>query len=262
MEEKKFFDFKSGEEFNLNEEYSKFFGEGDTKFENPAESKLRDAEKVIGEIGAKYIESFSLQKYERSFLNLSEFLSKFRTDSVEVKNMTKDDRDKLWAYGKELYTYYQDRYNNLDFNFEVSVKEWNFIDHTLSRKLSYNGQEVFNYWELYIKFIEPTRVIASSVIKQKIESFTPICSLQSLVLLGHFLMTNEEKANSESFYLFRNVLAEIGQMNKLFNAYSVILERVSNSFNNWVNALNAMDGYNNDNREVVEPNYDVDVPVK
>jgi len=37
-------------------------------------------------------------------------------------------------------------------------------------------------------------------------------------------------------------------MTKLFNAYGVMLERSTNKFNNWVNALNAMDGYNNDDR--------------
>ena len=35
---------------------------------------------------------------------------------------------------------------------------------------------------------------------------------------------------------------------KLFNAYGVILERVTNQFQNWVNSLNAMDGYNSDDR--------------
>ena len=37
-------------------------------------------------------------------------------------------------------------------------------------------------------------------------------------------------------------------MTKLFNAYGVMLERVTNKFNNWVNALNMMDGFNNEER--------------
>lgn len=247
MEENKFFDFKSGEEFNLNEEYLKVFGDGTFKPTNPNEEKLKDAEKIIQELGAKYIEGLSLEKYEKSYINITEFLSRFRTDSEEVKNMTKSDRDKLFGYGKELFADFQNKYSNLYFNFELSRKEWKYIDQTLTKKISYNGQELFNYWELFTKFIEPTREIESKLHKQ-LESFVPICSIQSLILLSHLLMKHEEKGSTESFHCFRTVLAETAQMTRLFNAYGVMLERLTNFFNNWVNALNAMDGYNNDDR--------------
>lgn len=247
MEQKNFFDFNSEKEFNLNEEYLAIFGTNEFKRENPGEAKIKDAESIIQELGATYIESFSLQRYEKAFVNLTQFMYKFRTDSDEVKVMTIDDRDKLFGYGKELFTDYQNQYGNLHFNFELSRKEWNFVDHTLTKKLLYNGQELFNFWELYMKFIEPTRDIESKLPKS-LESFVPVCSIQSLILLSHLLMKHEEKASTDSFRYFRTVLTEIAKMTKLFNAYGVILERVTNSFNNWVNALNAMDGYMNDDR--------------
>ena len=210
---------------------------------------------IIEELGSKYIEGLSLKKYEDTFVNLRDFLFKFRTDSDEVKGMTKSDRDKLFGYGKELFQFYQNQYSALEFNFELSIKEWNYIVNTLTKKMTYNGQEVFNYWELYKKFIEPTNEMAKKLPKE-LEGFVPICSIQSLILLSHLLMKWEEKgANGESFYHFRNILAEVAQMTRLFNAYGVILERVTNRFNNWVNAINAIDGYNNDDRidESVQP---------
>jgi hypothetical protein len=247
MEEKKFFNFKSNEEFDLNKEYFNLFEKEEFDPINPDEKKLKDAEEIIREVGAKYLESTSLQEYENIFINLNEFLIRFRTDSKEVKEMTKDDRDKLWAYGKELFTAYQDKYRYLNFNFELSIKEWNYVDHTLTKKLSYNGTELFNYWELYTHFIEPTRTMVNNLPKE-IESFIPTCSIQDLVLLSHLLMKHEEKASTESFHHFRNVLTEVAQMTKLFNAYGVILERIGNRYTNWVNSINAMDNYNNDNR--------------
>lgn len=248
MEEKKFFDFKSDANFDLNAEYSALFGTDEFKPSNPNEDKLKDAENIIAELGNKYIEVLSLEKYEKMFTNLSDFMSRFRTDSDEVKNMTKSDRDKLFGYGKELFQSYQNHYSALEFNFELSIKEWNYISNTLTKKMTYNGQEIFNYWELFKKFIEPTNKIVNQLPKN-LESFIPTCSIQSLILLSHLLMKWEEKgSNGESFYHFRNILSEVAQMTKLFNAYGVILERVNSSFGNWVNALNAMDGYNNDDR--------------
>lgn len=247
MEEKKFFDFKSNEQFNLNDEYLNLFGEGEFKPVNPNEEKLKDAESIIQEFGAKYIEGLSLEQYEKTYMNLSEFLTRFRTDSEEVRMMTKSDRDKLFGYGKELFANFQNKYSGLYFNFELSRKEWKYIDQTLTKKMSYNGQELFNFWELFSKFIEPTRELESKLPKQ-LESFVPICSIQSLILLSHLLMKHEEKGSTDSFHSFRTVLTETAKMTRLFNAYGVMLERATNFFNNWVNALNAMDGYNNDDR--------------
>ena len=251
MEQKKFFDFKSEEKFDLENEYNNLFEGVEFKSENPNETKLKDAEIIIQELGGLYIEGLSLQKYETIFTNVTEFLQRFRVDSDEVINMTKPDRDKLFGYGKELFKSYQDQYSNLLFNFELSLKEWNFIEHTLTKKLSYNGQEMFNYWELYMKFIKPTKDMVDKLPKGT-EAFIPIASVQSLILLSHLLMKHEEKASTDSFHYFRTILTEIAKMTKLFNAYGVMLERVTNRFNHWVNALNTMDGYNNDERVVDE----------
>jgi len=256
MEEKKFFDFKSGEEFDLNSEYKAIFGDNEFIPSNPNEEKLKDAESIISEFGGQYIEGLSLMKYENMFINLNEFLVKFRTDSKVVQEMTREDRDKLFGYGKELFSTYQVQYSNLNFNFELSLKEWTYVYHTLTKKLLYNGQELFNYWELYTKFLEPTNNISLALPKQ-LESFVPICSIQSLILLSHLLMKHEEKGSTESFHHFRNVLTEVAKMTRLFNAYGVMLERTTSRFNNWVNSINAMDGFNNDVRvdtNIVETN--------
>jgi len=243
MEEQKFFDFKNNENFNLEEEYTTLFNGEEYKAENPTDAKLKDAESIITELGAIYVEELSLRKYETIFLNLNAFLTKFSTDSDEVKNMTSSDRDKIFGYGKALFSSYQNQYSNLYFNFELSIKEWNYIDNTLNKKIPYNGQEMFNYWELYNKFLEPTKEIALKLPKQLV-SFIPTCSIQSLILLSHLLMKHEEKGSTESFHNFRTVLVEIAKMTKLFNAYGVMLERVTAGFNMWVNSLNAMDEYN------------------
>ena len=247
MEEKKFFNFNSDEKFDLNTEYTTLFEDVDEQKISSNDNKIKDAEKIISETGQKYIESKSLQKYENLFTNLDIFLNRFQTDSEEVKSMTKEHRDKLFGYGRELFSAYQTQYSSLNFNFELSMKEWNYMDNILTKKLSYNGNELFNFWELFTKFIEPTRNYIKDLPKN-IESFIPICSIQSLVLVSHLLMKHEEKGSTDHFFYFKNVLTEVGQMTRLFNAYGVILERYTNMFNNWVDALNAMDGYNNIDR--------------
>lgn len=240
MEEKKFFNFNSDKEFNLNEEYNTLFNGEQFKVVDPNDKKLQDAEDIINELGGLYMEGSSLQKYELAYVNFNQFLDKFGIENKDVTIMTKDDRDKLFGYGKELFMYYQAMYSNLHFNFELSRKEWAYVEHTLTKKLSYNGNEIFNFMELNNKFIKPTHNTVDNLHKD-INSFVPVCSIQSLLLLSHLLMKHEEKGGSDSFIYFSNVLSEIAKMTKLFNAYGVILERVSNRFDRWVSALNAID---------------------
>lgn len=247
MEEKKFFDFNSGENFDINKEYKEMFDTNEFIHTNPNDDKLKDAEKVIVELGGKYVEVLSLKEYEAAYVNVTNFLSKFRTDSDEIKNVEKSDRDKFFGYAKELFRDYQDKYSGLYFNFELTKEEWHYIEHTLTKKISYNGQELFNYYELYKSFLQPTGEMVKSL-PSGLESFIPKISIQNLVLLSHLLMAHEEKGSTKSFHHFRTVLTETAQMTKLFNAYGVMLERSTNQFNNWINALNAIDGFNNDNR--------------
>ncbi len=88
--------------------------------------------KLFKNLELNILKDCSLEKYEKSYINITEFLSRFRTDSEEVKNMTKSDRDKLFGYGKELFADFQNKYSNLYFNFELSRKEWKYIESNIN----------------------------------------------------------------------------------------------------------------------------------
>jgi len=240
-----FFDFNSDNEFNLNEEYSKV----DTKVVTPSERKANDAEQIIFELGKKYVEGLSLDKYEMLYSNLEIFLKKYQTDSDNVTQMTKGDRDKLFGYAITMFKEYEHTYQNLALNFELSKEEWHFIDNALSKKMKYNGQEIFNYWQLKIDFLDMLENQFKQLPKE-VPGIVVTTSVRNMILMSHLLMKHEENGSTRSFYHFKDILFEIAQMTKLFNAYGVMSERLSNKFNQWINALNAIDGYNNEETRI------------
>ena len=244
----KFFDFKSENEFNLDEEYSKIKTDA---VPTPNDKKINDAEHIIFEFGKKYVEGACLDKYETIFGNLEVFLKKYQTDSDLVTLMTKGDRDKLFGYAVTMFKEYEQTYQNLILNFELSKEEWHFIDNALSKKMKYDGQEVFNYWQLKIDFLDMLEKQFKELPKE-IPSLVITTSVRNMILMSHLLMKHEENGSTKSFYYFKDVLFEIAQMTKLFNAYGVMSERLSNKFNQWINALNAIDGYNNEEARINE----------
>lgn len=244
-----YFDFNSEDEFNLDEEYSKL---NTTNLEVPNEKKVTDAEHIIHDLGSKYVEGASLDKYETLYANIETFLRKYRTDSDEVTMMTKEDRDKLFGYGITMFKEYEHIYQNMVFSFELSSEEWHFIDNVLNKRMKYNGQEVFNYWQLRVDLLDNLTQQFKELPKE-IPGLVVTTSVKNLILMSHLLMKHEENAGgNKSFMHFKNILFEIAQMTKLFNAYGVMAERLSNKFNQWINALNAIDGYNDESERVQE----------
>lgn len=245
-----FFDFTSDEQFNLNEEYSKL---EETKLETPNERKIKDAQHIIDEIGVKYVEVTSLEQFEKLYQNIETFLSKYRTDSPEVEQMTTSDRTKLFGYAITMHKQFENIYQNLKFNFEISREEWHFIFNVLNNKLRYNGNEVFNFWQLKIDFLDSTEYQFKNLPKE-IESAILTTAVRNLILLSHLLMKHEETAGNKSFYHFKNILYEIAQMTKLFNAYGVMAERLGNKMQQWINVLNDLDRMNDEVQRIEDFN--------
>lgn len=239
-----FFNFNSDAQFDLHQEYSKL---EETKIETANERKIKDAEVIIKELGSKYIEGASLDEFEKNFLNIETFLSKYRTDAPEVEQMTTGERTKLFGYAISMQKQFENIYQNLKFNFEISKEEWHFIFNVLNNKLRYNGNEVFNFWQLKVDFLDSTENQIKNLPKE-IDSIVVTTAVRNLVLLSHLLMKHEETAGNKSFYHFKNILLEIAQMTKLFNAYGVMSERLGNKMTQWINVLNDMDNMQDDNR--------------
>lgn len=239
-----FFDFKSEGQFNLHEEYSKL---EEAKIETPNERKIKDAQHVIKELGVKYVEGSSLDEFEKNFENLETFLSRFRTDSPEVENMSTQERTKLFGYAITMQKQFENIYQNLRFNFEMTRDEWHFVFNVLTNRLKYNGNEVFNFWQLKIDFLDSVDGQFKSLPKE-IDSVILTTAVRNLILLSHLLMKYEESAGNKSFYHFKNILFEIAQMTKLFNAYGVMAERLGNKMTQWINVLGDMDNLSDDAR--------------
>ena len=92
-----FFNFTTDENFNLEDEYNKI---NQVPLQTENEKKISDAENIIDQIGSRYIEFSSLQKFEELHKSLESFLIKFSTENEDVVVMTAEQRDKLYGYGQ------------------------------------------------------------------------------------------------------------------------------------------------------------------
>jgi hypothetical protein len=123
----------------------------------------------------------------------------------------------------------------MKFVFVLTKAEAKFLNKILTQEISYNGDEVFNYAELHKTFWESVRV---KLEEDKIsEEFTFKINIKTLLILHHLIKGYSVKGRTNDFQLFMNVLFKIANVNKLFNAYNIIIERIKTDREIWGNGL-------------------------
>jgi hypothetical protein len=211
------------------------------------ESRANEAENIINEISSIYIDQEYKNKLDKSINNLKAFIKKYDVNCDDVKNSTESEKTRLFAIGSFLNKNITMLINDLKFSIQLSRAEYKMIETAVSRKLSYDGNDVFNIIDLNEKYLKEWRLLEKSLPKQ-VPSFVVDIDIKNVVMLYHFLQKHTVKGISEEFYIFANVLQKIADTNRLFNAYNVVKQRLDIQVGVWTGAMEAIGA------EVVEIN--------
>lgn len=225
-------DFSGDAEFDINESYEMI---SLLERENKSAKNL-EAENVITELSDIYIGSEYKQKLDKSFENVNSFFKKYNIEKDEVKNMSEDEKTKIFAVASFLSKNVSVLLNDLLFDLKLTREEYKFIYTAIERKLSYDGNEVFNIIDLNEKYLKQWKQVDNSLPKN-VDTMVVSIDIKNVVMLYHFLGKHTVKGLDREFYVFASVLQKIANTNKLYNAYNVIKERLNIDFNIWAGAL-------------------------
>ena len=139
--------------------------------------------------------------------------------------------DKVYAIVNYLLNSYIQYVNEMKFNFKLTIQEYKFINKALTREIDYNADEVFNYVELMNNLWVGVQELAEkNKSKDEIEF---VADIKMILILHHLVKNYTVKGHTNDFILFKNVLFKIAQFNKLFNAYSIVIERIKSDREIW-----------------------------
>lgn len=204
---------------------------------------------ALRRMNAKNIEAEEVVKNESEILINKDFVEelKNRRNKVEdfirtydpnkdiVKNLEESDVDKIYTICNYLLNSYVEYVNEMKFNFKFTIQEYKFLNKILTRELSYNADEVFNYTELMSTLWET--VTNTYELNKDKEDFEVVANIKEILILQHLIKEYKVKGINTEFKLFRNVLYKIAQVSKLFNAYSIIIDRIKEDQKLWGSAL-------------------------
>jgi len=239
-------DFSSKDEINLDESYEMI-----EILENEAKSitKEKEAQTIIDELSEKYIVKEYHEKMEKSIKSVRDFIKKYNVELDDVKNLTEEEKDKVFGICSFLLKNVASILNEINFTINFTMSEYKLMSTALRGKLRYDGNEVFNMIELNNRYLKPWKKYVDSLPKNTKE-FSLNIDIKNVVMLYHFLGKHSVKGLSDEFYHFSTLLEKIADTNKLFNAYSVLKERLDQDFNIWNGAFSDF------KEEIVEPTND------
>jgi hypothetical protein len=212
--------------------------------------KQMEAEDIIKEMSEKFLGKEFTEKYNQQKENLWAFLRKYDANLDIVKNMTEAEKNKIYDIAEFLFNDYQMTLNHLTFLFPLTLEEHRFLYSVLTSKLEYGQDEVFQMELLKDHFLDIFRNFKKKSVTE-IDMETAI-NVNDLIILYHLFSKYKVKGTGTEYELFKGILRKIGERTKLYNAYTVIVQRFSSQFMVWGGSLtvdeSAITG------QVVQPN--------
>lgn len=224
--------FSDNNDFNVSDYYSAL----EKIAEKNNNLKHEEAENIVNDKAKDMIDDEFVAELDTKRQTVINFLKKYDPNKKETQDLELQDVDKVYAISNYLLNSYIQYVNDMKFVFELTKLEFKFLNKILTSEIEYDGDEVFNYVEFYDSFWVHVKNKFEEEDKNA-EKHTFKVSIKTLLILHHLIKGYKVKGRTVDFKNFRNILFRIAQINKLFNAYNIIIERIKKDRELWGNAL-------------------------
>lgn len=227
------FDFSEDKEFNI-DQYHELISV--MKKEDDSESmkeflKLQEAKNIINKDAKKFLEEDLVDKFNQEEQNLHNMIKKFDPNIESVRKLSEEQKDKIYEIAQYLFNSYQKKLNSLNFNFPLTNEERKFVYDVFRNKLEYDQNEIFQLKELKDNYLD------KEFEKSDSGEYMTFINVNDLIIFYHLISKYKVKGITQDHYNYLQILTKIGERIKLFNAYNVIIQRLSNDFQMWGGAL-------------------------
>jgi hypothetical protein len=222
------FDFSDDKGFDIDKyhELINFLKKSEATDEMKEKIKLEEAKNIISSTAKEFLGEEFVNQYSKEEDNLINLIKKFDPNLDEVKKMTEEQKDKIYDIAQYLFNNFQKKLNQLNFHFPVDNEERKFIFNVFKNKIEYDQNEVFQLDELKNNYLDID-------FKNENGVYNTYINVNDLIVFYHLFSKYKVKGITNEFYNFIQILKKIGERIKLFNAYNVVIQRLSNDFQLW-----------------------------
>jgi hypothetical protein len=224
------FDYSSTDEFDYNTAYEEIT----TMIKKSDELKSLEAENVIKDFAPKFMEQFDIDKINNLRGNLLNFFRKYSVNNVE--DLTEQEKDKIFGIANFMFNNFKREINKIMFTINLTRDELKFISDAFYDKIEYDGKTIHNIIELKEVYLDSWKQLAIEM-KGDVKEIGINIDIRNVVMLYHFLSDYKIKGMGKQFYIFKGFLDKMIDANKIFNAYTVFIERLSTDYQLWTGSI-------------------------
>lgn len=227
------FDFAGDKDFNIEENFELVHAlkKLDQSDEQKEFVKLQEAKNIIEKFSKIFLDSDFVDQFNKEEQNLLNLIKKYDPNIDDIRNMSEDQKDKIYEIAQYLFNIFQKRLNELNFIFPLSRNELKFMLKVFREKLEYDQNEVFQMKELKENYLD------NDFNEFDGENVVTRINVNDLIIFYHLFAKYKVKGITAEHYDFLQILTKIGERIKLFNAYNVVVQRLSNDFQMWGGSL-------------------------
>lgn len=230
-EELESMDFSKDGDFNVGEYYTAL----EKIAQQNANFKNEEAEAIVAEDAKTMIDEDFIKELEAKRKTVEDFIRKYDPNQPVIAEMPLEDVDRVYAISNYLLNAYIQYINEMEFLFVFTKEEAKWLNKVLMGEIEYNGDEVFNFTELHNNFWKDVQ--AKMEEEKSAEAYTFKVPIKSLLILHHLIKGHTVKGRTNDFKYFTSILFKIAKVNKLFNAYNIIIERIKSDRELWGSAI-------------------------
>lgn len=227
------FDFNSDKEFDIETNYE-LISTMKNEEDNEAVKeliKLKEAKNIIEKHAKTFLDPDFVDKFNKEEENLLNLIKKFDPNVDAVRALNEEQKDKIYEIAQYLFNVYQKKLNDLLFLFPLTNDERKFIFNVFRNKLEYDQNEVFQLKDVKENYLD------KDFDKLEDGSYMTMINVNDLIIFYHLISKYKVKGITQEHYDFLQILTKIGERIKLFNAYNVVVQRLSTDFQMWGGAL-------------------------
>ena len=223
------FDFSSEQPFDIDGNYELISA---LKKEDEDEAmkalvKLREAKNIIEKNAKTFLSAEFVDMYNKEEENLLNLIKKYDPNIDEIRAMSEEDKDKIYHIAQYLFNIYQKKLNDLLFFFPLTKEEVKFIFNVFRNKLEYDQNEVFQMKDIKENYLD------KEFTKQDDGNYMTYINVNDLIIFYHLISKYKVKGITQEHYDYLSILTKVGERIKLFNAYNVVVQRLSEDFQLW-----------------------------
>lgn len=192
-------------------------------------SAVEEVEQYLNE--GKIVKLEVLEELKEKVKSVEAFIE----SNPNIEALSEPEKDALFAQSKEHWNGYTDYLRDIDYHVEISGEEFHYIHDLITKDLHYNETDIF----VAIKFKEQFLDVVDQL--QKIDRdkklYTIKVKINDVTLLHHLMKNESVKGLGKKAYMFRNVIALIGKIYKIFQVWNTESENISSKISNWTIGL-------------------------